>query len=297
MTPGTLVRVPTGWAKIEDLRAGDPVIVADTSGNVAGWTSGYQVLQSDLYDYDEELVTLSTACAAVEMTAHHRVPVKMDELARYFTYMMVRNGVYRIGYMSAYCHAGMAKNGGDEWRFMLSQRCVLEGADAAWILKAHATMAEAQADEALLLEVVKGTSFNQMDDRRVALLEPQTENAVALLCEHGRRIEFPFWRKGVRQDFKATYPFVTEACNVMSGMKVAALSEDQWDARRRGRSRQVFAWAPVTVARRRYTGQAYGITVPPIAQRATYSRWPLFFAGDGILVLNAANAMEQITAA
>jgi hypothetical protein len=298
MRPGTLVRVPTGWTKIEEMRRGDPVIVASTSGDVAGWTGGYKVLQAHVYDYDEELVTLSTGQRSVEMTVRHRVPVKMDESARYFTYMMVRNGVYRVGYMSAYCHAGMAKNGDDEWRFMLSQRCELEGADAAWILKGHATRAGALSDESVLLGAVKGTTFNQMDDARVAVLEPQTENAVALLREHGRRVEFPFWRRGIRQDFKARYPFVTEACNVMGGMRVAELDDGLWDDHNKGRSRQKFAWNPATIQRRLYMGKIHGLIVPPIAQRPTYSRWPLFFAGDGVLVLNAAaNAMEQITAA
>lgn len=280
--PGTKVRTPEGLRNIEELKAGDPIVIADTSGNVCGFGGKTNIIQAHIFDYDEDLIELDAYGRKVEMTIHHRVPVKIDLDANYFTYLMERNGVFRVGYMAAYANAGVG-----ERRFMLSQRCTLEGANKAWLLMSHYYKAEAQDHEAELLRHVKGTTFNAMTDEQVSQLSTDKEAALELLAWYGRRYDFPFWNEGVRQDFKSNHAFVIEACNIMEGMRVAFLDMDAWDPTKRGKTRQMFDWTPVRVNRRPYTGKTYGITVPVISLRPTYSQWPLYFAGNGeILVHN-----------
>lgn len=292
--PGTTVLTPSGSVPIETLNAGDPVILGDTAGNVAGWSGGHRIIQKHEFDYDEDMITLDAGGASAPMTIHHRVPVKIDPSARFFTYIMARNGVFRAGCMAAYGSAGQTKGGKPERRFMLSQRCILEGCDSAWLLQSFSVAEDARKAADVLARRIKNTTFNQMTDEMVAALPSEMEEAIAILREHGRRVEFPFQRADDRNDRKASHAFITEACNVMDGMLVSALGE--FDSRQRGRSRQRSNWHPVRVSRAPYKGKTHGITVPVLQKRAGYAQWPLYYAG-GLLVHNTGadnDALDQI---
>lgn len=283
---GTMVKTPLGEVPIESLSKGDKVIISDTSGNVSGWAGTKSVLDKFVHPHTGNLLSLSVGGNTCEMSPNHKVPVKLNPSAKFYTYMMKRRGVYRVGY----CAANTTE------RFMFSQRCLTEMADCGWLLESYDTKEQAANAESLLLERVKGTTFNKMTDEEVMKLPEQAAEAIRLLDSYGRMADFPLWVKGNRHHFEQTLPFVTEACNVMDGMRMACWSDDRIDRRQRGRSRQVYAWESVSVSTRHFEGLLYGISVPVLSHSG--GRWPLYFANN-ILVHNSGadnDSLDQIRA-
>jgi len=287
--PGTLVMTPNGSTKIENIRVGDPVIIGTTSGDTAGWSGTKKVKEIHRYEHSGMLITITAGDRTVKMTPHHKVPVKIDG-APYCTYMMCRSGVYRVGYCQAYAK-------GD---FMLAQRVRSEHADAAWLLGSHKSKLDAIAAENKLLKRVKGTTFWDKSPREMEKMESEESEAFKLLAEHGRMADFPLIDNKRKPRIARNGSFITEACNIMDGMRIAFYDDEQTDSRKRGRGRQNFEWTECEISYRHYSGPVYGITVPKYSSasdRANES-WPLYFAGKGkILVHNtgaSANAIDLI---
>lgn len=285
---GTPIKTPGGLKLIEEIGKGEPIIISNTRGDVSGWNGRKVVQDTFVYDHNGPLVTLTTRRShlsgySCEMTPHHRVPVKISKVAKFYTYMMVRAGVYRVGH----CAANTTE------RFMFSQRCVMEKADFGWLLQSFENRAEAVAAENELLLRIKGTTFHDKSDEQIAAYPSETEAAMKILTEHGRLFDFPMWIKGERQHFEVNVPFIAEACNVMDDMRVAVWADSQIDKRKRGRGRQNFDWTEVEVTRRHFAGKVYGISVPA-ASSPRNEPWPLYFAGDGILVHNSGADAESM---
>ena len=276
---GVPILTPDGLRPIQELLVGDSVIISSTSGDVSGWSGGVKILECHKYDHSGLLLRITAGDRSIEMTPHHRIPVRIGPTAGYYTYLMRRSGVYRVGSCKAY-----TKEGGD---FMLTHRLFMEKADAAWILGTFVDKESARNAEKSLLCRVKGLSFQNKSDGEITSLPTDEIESIKILGEHGRMLDFPFLHDGVKHRISRNGPFVTEACNVNAGMQVAFYDDSQIDKRKRGRSRQSFRWTPCTVKSRRYSGVVYGITVPSIPMRQDYQSWPLYFGGEGnILVHN-----------
>lgn len=281
-TPETQVLTPQGLKEIKDVKTGDAVIISSTHGEIEGWQTPKKVLATHEYDHDGPMIQLYTDSTgfswqrSVNLTPNHRVPVRVDPNAKYYTYLMRRCGVYRVGYCQAWTSG----------QFMLQCRKKTEGADAVWILTSHENKQEAREIEEKLLWRVKGRTFSLMSDEQVKLLPTEETEAHEVLSDYGRLPDFPLigGTSSVRISQKGA--FVTESCNIMPGMLVAFYDEVQTDARRRGRNRQSFVWTPVQIDTFHYTGKVYGLTVEKTATRRfgkyTYEGLPLYFAGHGV---------------
>lgn len=290
---GVPVLTADGWRPIEALAKRSPTIVFSTSNDASGWQRGNAVQEVHQYSGHKNLLRLVVKQRSVDLTFHHKVPVKIDRKPVFYTYIMKRNGAYRAGYCASHTTAG---NHGKERRFMFSQRCKLEGAEKGWLLASYYTREEAIIAEAKLhMTGIVGASFYYLDDDQVAQLDTPTSRKAALIAiaGHGRSVDFPIWRCDRRHHFEINIPFITEACNIMTNMRVQVLGG--WDNRKRGRSRHLGRWEPVgvqVVKNPDPKGRVYGITVKSISE----SRPPLYAAGKGggIIVHNTGADSDAI---
>lgn len=279
--PGVKILTPDGYRNIETLNKDAAFISVNTSGDVVGWKGSYTIKNTTQHHGWGWLLQINAGNKSTKVTPHHRLPVKIDKSANYIVYMMERLGKFRVGFMSAYANAGQ-----NEKRFMLSQRAKMEKADRAWILKAFDNKFDAIIEEAMLHKHgAFGGTMQGLTDDQVLSLAQERSFYVSILRNYGRLHEFPLWIKGRRQHFEANLPFITEACNIVNGMRVQVLGK--WDERRRGRSRHTGDWVPVVTKEVSYDASlpTYGITVPCMSKREGYSPWPLYIA-DGIVVHN-----------
>jgi hypothetical protein len=290
--PGTKILTPEGYKNIETIKKGDKFIAANSRGDLAGWGGDYEILETTVHRGWSWILELEVSGHRVRMTPHHRVPVKINHTAMPFiTYMMRRGGKFRVGYMSLYANAG--KN---EKRFMLSQRCKMESADAAWIIATHQNRFDAIIHEASLhARGACGVSFSYLTDKEVKALPQSSSFYEKLLSEHNRHIDFPLWVAGRRQHFEKNMPFITEACNIVPGMKVQVLGEFDKRNGRRGRSRHLGKYESATVTKLSYSAKlpTYGITVKAMPTRDGYNEWPLYVA-DGVVVHNTGATDQAI---
>ena len=277
---GTKVLTPNGSVSIEKLKVGSSVIVASTSGETAGWAGNCLVKEVHQYEHSGLVIRVSAGERFVEMTPHHRIPVRIDPGTAYYTYLMVKDGVYRVGYCQAFAQS----------QFMLNHRTRTERADAAWVLGSFTSREAAREAEGKLLLRVKGTTFSSCSDDEVAGLPTDEVEALKLLAEHGRMVDFPLIKGATKHRISRRGAFVVEACNILDGMLVAFYDEAQRNTSRRGRNRQQFAWTPCQVTSRHYNGKVYGITVPVLNSRDTYQPWPLYFGGNGNLLVHNTGA-------
>lgn len=284
--PGTLIMTPSGHKPIEQLRRGAGVIVSHTDGQLNGWQGGNRVLETHTYHHSGFLLTLHAGTRSVSMTPHHKVPIKLDPATKYYTYMMRNQGVYRVGHCAAY-----APSSGE---FMPILRAKTERADALWLLGAFEDKASAYEAEKRLLLRVKGTTFSTLDDIAVAQLPTDEVEALKILGEHGRMVDFPFWHD-MHEGHRAARngAIILEACNIQDGMRVAFYAQEQESGGKDGK-RQRFDWTPVNVTAKHYSGPVHGITVEPASARKGYRTYPLYFAGDDILVHNTGAGGDSI---
>lgn len=272
---GTPVLTPKGLREIETLEEGDAVIVSNANGETEGWSGKKRVLKVHRYWHDYRMVTLHLGPSKqVHLTENHRVPVRLDPQAQYYTYLMSRRGVYRVGYCQAFTVG----------QFMLQLRKKTEKADAVWVLDSFKTKAAAREAEAYLLQTVKGRTFWNLTDDEVDALPRQEAAAFRLLHQFGRRPEFPFLGgTGRKKRIARNGAFIVEACNVLNGMLGTSFPNVKRNRKRRGQNRQRFEWAPLKVRYSYYQGYVYGLTVEP-----SESGLPLYFAGEGnVLVHNS----------
>lgn len=274
-TPGTLIKTPNGQTAIENLRTGDPVIVSSTTGEIEGWGGGKKILGTHKYRHSGSIITIDIDGRKVEVTPHHKIPVKISPDFKYFTYMMRRVGVYRVGYCQAYTTG----------QFMLQLRRKTENADAVWILSAFDNEYDAKEAERRLLERMKGTTFRLMDDEEVVQLPTDEVEALKILGEHGRMVDFPLLTESKSKvRIASNGAFITEACNLINGMLATYYSGINIGGTKRGRGRQLLEWVPLSVSHRPYSGYVYGITVEPGGsyKKGSYVQRvpPLYFAGE-----------------
>ena len=286
---GTLILTPKGYRLIETLKAGDPYISVNTAGNVAGWGNTYTIQAVTTHTGWDHILEIKAGEFSTKVTPHHRVPVRMPKGNYYLTYVMRRQGKFRVGYMAS--HAGKDR------RFMLSQRSTMEQADSAWILQTFDNKLDAVAAEARLHALgAFGGSFTYLTDQGIQELPQDPSFYAHILESYGRLLDFPLWIRSKRMHFEALSPAIIEACNMLPGMSVKVLGE--WDTRKRGRSRHLGEWEAATVVRHEYSRDqpTYGITVMPMVARTTNYAHSLYIA-DGITVHNTgamSESMDQI---
>jgi UvrD-like helicase family protein len=292
---GTNVLTPVGYKTIETLKPGDSVIVSNLNGETEGWSGTKTVQKVHRYKHEAILKVLTARDRTVKLTVNHKIPVRISEHP-YFTYLMRRCGIYRVGYCQAWTSG----------QFMLQLRKKTEKADAVWILEGHETKSQAKKAEASLLTRVKGTTFHLLSDAEVLALPSDEVQAHSLLIKFGRYLEFPLLG-GSAVRISRRGAFVTEACNVISRMKVAFFQDMKRGSEdRRGRNRQRFDWTWVEAGEEMYQGEVVGLTITPASSRNfpggySYPGLPLYFAGEGesaILVHNSgadAQAMTNFT--
>ncbi len=168
---------------------------------------------------------------------------------------------------------------------MPTHRAFMEGADSVWLLSAFKGKHEAILAESHLLAKVKGCSFSLMTDEQVKLLPTQEEQAIEILSQYGRLVDFPLISMNKKKRIAKNGSFITEACNLIDGMQAAFFDENQNIGGKRGR-RQKFQWTPITITYRPYSGEVYSITIQPMIDKSG-KPLPLYFAGDDILVHNS----------
>lgn len=282
---GEPVKTSFGFFNIEEIKPGYHVLAATTSGEVYE----RKVLQTHTFEHDGDLLTVSIGEHTVRLTPHHKIPVRFGANTAYYTYLMERDGVFRVGHCAAYTEGG----------FMLNTRLRCELAQKAWLLQTFTTKQEAVAAENVLLKYVKGRTFSKLTDAEVAALPAERDPALGILKSYGRMYDFPLIDSAhdeVRR-ISRTGAFVTEACNLTSDMLGCFYSDARAEGGKRGR-RQKFEWQPLVITREHFTGTVYGITVEPVSPGPRAVSYPLYFGGTGqILVHNTGadnDALDQI---
>lgn len=286
----TQIKTPNGYIPIQDLKKGDGIIGSTPSGELIGFKGNYKIEKTHQFFHSGLMITLSINGRKVNLTPHHKVPVHIGSRDEYYTYLMCRNGIYRIGHCQAF-------TAGD---FMLTHRLKTEKADTAWILGIHSSKEQAKVAESRLLLRIKGTSFNKLEGDISDKFPSEEIEAMKILAEHGRMVDFPLISPNKKPRIALTGTFITEACNIIDGMRLAFYDPNQAKGGKHGQ-RQSFIWTPCTVSSHHYSGTVYGLTLEPKKARENYDSetWPLYFAGDDILVHNTgadSDSLDQIRA-
>ena len=272
---GTPVRLANGdHCPIEQLAPGTLVLASNTSGEVMA----RPVTAVTRFDNKfREHLRLTIGSRTVTVTPHHKLPVRFGSETTYYTYLMVRNGIWRVGSCKAY----------NEHGFMLNIRMRQEKCQHAWIVKEHYSLQEAREYEKYLLRKVKGTTFSNKTDKQVAELPDDYEGALDILAEHGRMSEFPFLSRlhSNTRRVSRSGVFIIEACNLLPSMRGCFYSTAQAAGGKHGQ-RQSYDWQHIHVEAVAPTEYTWGITIVPASYHPSAVPHPLYFAGDDILVHN-----------
>jgi len=245
---------------IETLSVGDCV---STHRNTSIYVSGRKVSAINRFRHTGDLVQVRTQSGkASRYTPKHHCVVRMNpEMAgKHFVYLMRRGDQYRVGRVPVYYASQSGSLG-------IRQRMNQEGADAAWVLSVHDSIAGASLEEALVWNKygLPGVRF-QSSKNDVMDVEQFWANvgdnrvfAEKCLSDHGRLMEFPFVSKTQRAGTKS--PIVTAAANLIDGMLVMPFSNALRRRTNGERKTPRSTWEPIEVTRAHYDGDVVSITV------------------------------------
>lgn len=256
--PGTAVYVTGyGWRSIESLKIGECVATFNQHKTYAPGrlTQGRRIEHIQESQFDGELVVATADSHSVLVTPNHKVLTKFGSKTGVVLYAMLRGKQCRLGICDL--HYTSSNSSG------LASRARQEKADAAWILQIYNSRQEALVFESayaalfgvpdLTWECSGAASKNPQDLAAAWEIIGNNEARLTPLLQHfGRMREFPIWQKNEAKHLGVNKSFITQACNLISGMCLAKWRDD-------GRPE----WRTVTVSRRKYTGPVYGLQVEP----------------------------------
>lgn len=274
---------------IESIVVGDSVV---TYGMAKGYGSrtGNRIADIQKFEFSGKLVVVRAGGCISEYTPEHHCIVRLGELLdnKFVVYLMKKGNLFRVGRTSGIYASQHGQVG-------ISIRCSQEKAESMWVLSVHNTVHEAAFAEGTAAWKFGIPTMNFVAQKNHLLgqdglnkfwsgIGDNSKKAKKLLLTYGRDIRFPLWVRG-KSNLLIRRPFVTAACNLMSGMKVMLLSEFD---KKGGKRISTESWTPVEVSRRRYRGMVYSLSVE---KHHTYF-------GDGILTHNswrgAVDAMQGI---
>lgn len=280
----------TRHVTIESLRVGDRVV---SYYNGHSFKEGREVTATRRIRHEGPVVAVSAADGrASSYTPEHHCVVRIGPSLRgkHVVYLMRRGDQYRVGR----CPFFYASQG---QQFGVGMRAMAEGADAAWVLSVHDTVAEAILAEALTIHEygIPGMCFRRSDGRAVgdvdafwAKVGPNEPAGEACLAGHGRLVEFPLWARG-RLGLWSRRPFVTAAANLVDGMRMLPIDAEIRYRNKRSYHTPGHRWVDISVGREWYSGDVVSIEV---ADHHTYY-------ADGLLTHNswrgAVDAMQRFS--
>lgn len=230
------------------------------------------VLQTANRPYSGNMYTIKAGGFETRCTPNHKWRVKFDSDIPFVTYLMRVGNRFRIGQTVGFRksdNCGVAERGRQE------------RASEAWILAVHATLTESRIYETVLsvrygipttcfYPQNAGTTYDYTHGV-FETLGDLTENALKCLRDHGRLLEYPFWSSHSNKTQGLHYSFVTETCNLLSGlMKVPVV---------RGKITQKSKpdWETLTFEVNHFEGQVYSLDIEKHHK----------YIADGIVTMNS----------
>lgn len=211
---------------IERLVKGDKVIAFDrqrgeiTSLSTAGpgSTAGSLVTDVGFRHYTGTFYRIYAGDKQTVATHDHKWLVRFNQHLKkqdwYFTYLMYKNGSYRVGQTQT---RSIRPIGTDAFGF--AGRCLQEGAEKGWLLGVHTNEEDARKEEAILAVTfgITDLSFRSEIGKSVHAFQRtmpnMNERAKRALDHYSRDINFPFWKTNSTRAFYSN--FVTESCNLI----------------------------------------------------------------------------------
>ena len=261
--PGTLITLSGGeQVPIEDISMGDRLASLQLNN---GWFGGItddrgsvEVLDINITQCEEELVSLITKESFHRCTLEHKCLVKFNDNIKHCVYLMKRGNQFRVGTSKTLTEGG-------ELRRQVGPvgRAHAEKADSVWILNVHKLKEEALIEEKVICALFglpdvifncnsETSSISQENlDKVWKAVGDNTDRAEACLDSFGRRLEFPLWDKN-STEMISRRPFITQACNLISEVMDARL----FDGNIRGNY-----WLPIEIRRVSYIGPVIGLEV------------------------------------
>jgi len=268
---GTMVRMKNGQdCPIEDLQIGDQVVTFDRRS--AAFVRAGRVNDIASRHYDGLLYTIIAGCKKSLSTDSHKWLIRWTntEKPAWITYVMKKGDRYRVGQTQLFHYADGYS------QFGLATRARVEKADAAWILKVHASLEDAITHEAIvaarygLPQIVFNHVWDNIHLTQKAIdtvyseLYPLERKAVHCLIDHGRRVEYPIYKRNDRNEESEDTQqrqgrktlFETQACNLISEyMAVPLAPEPLTDIHQR------VEWKPATTTSEMYSGTVYSLDI------------------------------------
>lgn len=222
---GTIVLAKSGARivkkPIEAIKAGDELVVFDRKrGKITGLAHhGSRVSAVGQRNYSGILYTIYADGEKTASTSDHKWLVRFNPNLQsrdlWFTYLMYRDGSYRIGQTQT-----KSTWPGGEKSFGFSKRCNEEKAEKGWILGVHFSLLDSKKEEALLV-----AQFGITDTCFESELGSSVHNEQKTWKDLPRRAEkllkyflrdeaHPFWLPQSTRSFNSN--FVTESCNLIS---------------------------------------------------------------------------------
>lgn len=251
-----VIRVP-----IETLSVGDKVV---TYSNGHVFKRGRSITSVTRLRYSGRLIRVGVANGSnsAYTPEHHcivRVGAELD--GKHAVYLMGRGEQFRVGRAPIrYSSQGNL--------FGLVARAKAEGADAAWVLSVHDSVADAALTEALTQHRfnLPGVRFEPTSDADVldvrvfwAKHGANRKEAEACLREHGRLPDFPLWTRASRLGTRR--PFVTAAANLFDGLMVLPAGAEIQHNGKRDYAAPAHRWQPVSVTSEWYDGDIVSLEV------------------------------------
>lgn len=225
---GTMISLTGGDSiPIESVKVGDEIVSysRDDSFFVGRINQGRKVEAVSKRKIDEGwMYEISADNKKTRCTPNHKWLVRFtDRLPdKYVTYVMRRGARYRVGW----CQLFDSHNG-----LHLGARARIEHADAAWIISVHSNKADASIQESILsakygiptatFEPIYGANLYTRENLNKIFSELESgleDNVRLLLDDFGRDIAYPFYKNLDGSRRGRTSLFITETCNLISGL-------------------------------------------------------------------------------
>lgn len=288
---GTMVTATDGYyqsgkpvnykqSPIEQLKIGDKVVSYSIAKGY-GHRTGCSITDIQTFNYSGQLITVKANGLKTKYTPEHHCVVRIGEIfkGKFVVYVMQRGINFRVGRTSGRYSSQRGQVG-------VSIRSSQEKASSMWIIGVYDTVKEAALTEAYLAWKFGVPTLTFVASKKSAIKQSgldyfwkqigaNGDRASLLLQSVGMNIEFPLWSRKLK-NLLIRRPFVTAACNLITGMKImpiSAFTRVSLTGRRISKS----TWVPITVSQEHYKGKIYSLAV---------EKDHTYFA-DGILTHNS----------
>lgn len=255
---GTMIEMASGSMPIEALgESGSGILAYDKKGSYIVGKKEKLEYRSAARAYSGSMHEVSIGDKKTKATTNHIWLTKWADEAKGKTvvYMMKRGEDFRIGWCQLF-----RADGCDH----LGVRARIEKADAAWILSAHDSRAEAAMQESFLaaeygittatFEPPHGTSYTKegLDGLFEKLRAEARSRAEKVLDDHGREAEYPYWEASkMYERLGGKTISETRSCNLMPGMMLLPV-----------RHKDGVEWEHFKKTEEYFDGTVYSLDVP-----------------------------------